>query len=179
MTLFLPNGYGEFQEKCRLYEPKGTWDKDPEWLTKGFKPTKAADKKPDEIPILAWNLPHTFCPACGSNSTNPQGKCDTLFEGFALSNCRGQCTRSLGTFVFEEHRPDLHMKPGDVIRYSRCAKCNHDNIFGKNEASFICTEDAWEEAAAREQERFQLAIEGKVKAFISSGERPLSEQIRF
>lgn len=179
MTLIFPRGYKEFQEKCRLYEPKGTWDKDPKWMTEGFKASGKDVKISDEIVLLAWNLPANFCPSCRSNNIDPKARCQTLFEGFGLSYCRGQCTPSLGMFVFEEWRPDLQMKPGDVVRYNRCAKCNHDNLFGKNEASFICSKEAWEEAAAREQENFQLAIEGKIKSFILSGERPIAEQHRY
>lgn len=179
MTLFLPNGYKEFQDKCQLYEPKGKWDKDPDWLTKGFKQQNLNVNISDEVALLAWNLPGNFCPSCRSNTADPSGRCQTLFEGFSLAHCRGQCTPALGTFIFEEHRPDLHMKPGDVIRYQRCAKCNHDNLFGKNEASFICSKEAWEEAATREQENFQLAIEGKIKSLILAGERPIAEQHRY
>lgn len=176
--LIFPNGYSEFQEKCRLYEPKGTWDKDPAWLSEGFKPSGKEVKISDEVALLAWNLPGHFCASCRSNSADPAGRCGISFEGLAMSLCRGQCTPSQGVFVFDEHRPDLHMRPGDVVRYQRCAKCNHENIFSKNEASFICTEEAWEEAATREQEKFQTAIESKIKSFILSGERPFTENYR-
>lgn len=179
MTLFLPNGYKVFQDKCQKFEPKGTWDKDPEWMSQGFKASGKDVKVSDEVVLMAWDLPGNFCPACKSNTANPGGRCETLFEGFSLSYCRGQCTPSLGTFIFEEHRPDLHMKPGDLVRYRRCAKCNHDNLFNQNAATFICTKEAWEEAAAREQEKFQLAIEGKIKALILGGDHPITEQHRY
>lgn len=179
MTLILPKGYKAFQDKCKLYEPKGTWDKDPKWLTEGFKASGKDVKISDEIALLAWNLPANFCASCGSNTADPSGRCQTLFEGFSVSYCRGQCTPALGTFIMEEHKPELHMRPGDVIRYQRCAKCNHNNLFSKKEASFICTKDAWEEAASREQENFQLAIEQKIKSLILAGERPITEQHRF
>lgn len=180
MTLFFPNGYKQFQDKCEKFEPKGTFDKDPEWLTKGFKAKTEIDKSQEEVALLAWALPGNFCPACRSNTVNPdsESRCQTLFEGFLPAHCRGQCTPSLGVFIFDEHRPDLRMRPGDVVRYQRCAKCNHENLFGKNEASFICPKEAWDTAATRQQENFQIAIEGKIKALILAGDSPLAEQYR-
>lgn len=174
MTLILPNGYKEFNERRRLYDQRGTFDKDPKWLTEGFKPQKER-----EIAIadtrLAWNVPPSFCPSCESTNADPRGSCNIFFDGMVRSHCRGQCTPSAGMFVFKEHRPDLRMQPNDVIRYQRCAKCRHHNLFNTDEASFICPQDAWEVAASREQDKFQEAIEGFIRTRISSGDEPITE----
>ena len=65
------------------------------------------------------------------------------------------------------------MKPGDVIRYTRCGDCRIESIFEKKNPVVIYTHGDWDRARNKAQARIQNNIVGYIKARRLAGDKPI------
>lgn len=152
--LILPKGYAAKKAEWAIEETTGILDK-PTLKETGFSVTQEVDKRDDMLgTVLKWLLPETFCPDCERRDAEP---------------CPEQ---SEGVYVFDEPRPDLEVRPGDVIIYYRCKDCYEASLW--DEKSKLRLPPMYQ-AKYRRAKRVGKNVVSWIKAQLAGGNRPLTE----
>lgn len=154
--LILPKGYQAWKDELSQVEYHGTLEKATVRET-GFTQTEHMDKRDDiHGTILKWDLPDTFCPDCERTTIDPTN----AFNG------------SQGVWTFDEPRPEIKMRPGDVLLYNVCGDCREAAIW--DDSSKLQLPPSYRAKFRRAQRIAQNCVLW-IKARIISGEEPVNE----
>lgn len=154
--LILPKGYEHKKREWAVEETTGILDA-PTLRETGFKVTQEIDKRDDLLgSVLKWIIPDTFCPDCERKDISPE----QALEGLN------------GTYTFDEPRPDLQMRPGDVLQYGICGDCYQASMW--DDSSRLQLPPAYR-AKFRRAQRIGRNCQSWIKMMISRGDKPVVE----
>lgn len=154
--LILPQGYEKWKEETSIDESTGMLDK-PTLRETGFKVTQEIDKRDDLLgSVLKWVLPDTFCADCGRKDISPE-------------KAQGGTN---GTYVFDEPRPDLQMRPGDVLHYPVCVDCYEASLWDDKSRLILPPS---QQLKYRRAQRIGRNCQSYIKMLVIRGDKPLTE----
>jgi len=154
--LILPRGYEEFNKRREMFDPRDPI-KRRDWVNDGNSPTATYRQASAGQNTLMWKIDPNYCPDCGRKDISQEN----------------QRNGSHGIFTFDEPHPEVDMKPGDVIQYTRCGECRVESIFEKKNPALVYTHGDWDRARNIAQVRIQNNVLGWIKARRMAGDNPI------
>lgn len=178
--LILPKGYGEFQEKCKQWEPKKVHE-DPTVLEKGFAPTKEMDKRNDvQGARLRWRVPANLCMDCGRKdvqNSEYQNLKDGKGQGSQGFYFGEALVANFGEEGAAKYAPELMMSRFDVAEYYVCRQCRFDALTQRSDKAVLVLPRMTEHLASMKRpDRIASNIRAWIKAQIQAGEKPLNDK---